>query len=83
MFHIDWSDPQTLWLNVTNLLLGLATVLALGFVVVAIGREWILRRRRAREIEGLDAELEHMLDVPELGMTMADGGEPRNEGPRK
>jgi hypothetical protein len=83
MFHVNWSDPQTLWLNITNLWLGIVTVLALGIVFVAIGQEWLARRRRAREAEGLDAEMSHMLQVPELGMTMADGGEPKGDRPRK
>ena len=83
MFHIDWSDPQTLWLNITNLSLGIVTLLALTLVGVSLAQEWIARRRRAREVDGLDTELSHMLHIPELGMTMADGGEPKKNSPRK
>jgi hypothetical protein len=35
MFSVDWGDPQTLWLNITNLLLLLAT---LGLVVIVGSR---------------------------------------------
>ena len=82
MFHTDWSDPQTLWLNLTNLALGVITLLALAMVGVSVARELLARRRRAREVDGLDAELSHMLHVPELGLTMADGGEPKDDESR-
>jgi hypothetical protein len=76
MLGTNWNDPQTLWLNLTNLALGLATVLALAVLVAGVARELVLRRRRAREASGLDSEVAHMLRIPELGLTMADGGEP-------
>jgi hypothetical protein len=79
MMQVEWKDPQTLWLNLTNLALGVITLLALAIAGVAVAREWIARVRRAREIDGLDAEMSHMLHVPELGMTMADGGESRKD----
>lgn len=83
MFGIDWSNPQTLWLNLTNLALGVVTLLALFVVVGAVGWEFVLRRRRVRAMSGIDAELHTMvhagspysLPVPGLGLTMADGGE--------
>ena len=83
MFHLDWSDSQALWLNITNLSLGIVTLLALALVGVSLAQEWIARRRGAREVDGLDAEISHMLHVPELGMTMADGGEPKKNNTRK
>ena len=58
MFGTNWSDPQTLWLNITNLALGLVTLLALAVVGVSVARELLLRRRRAHEVNGLDAELQ-------------------------
>jgi len=84
MFGVDWSDPQTLWLNLTNLALGLVTVAAIVTVGVAVARELVLRRQKAREFNSLDAELNtmlggasaHVMHVPELGLTMADGGQP-------
>jgi len=78
MFGTNWSDPQTLWLNITNLALGLVTLAALAVVGASVARELLLRRRRAHEVDGLDAELQHMMHVPELGWTMADGGKPVN-----
>lgn len=84
MFGVDWSDPQTLWLNLTNLALGVVTLLALAIVVGAVGWELVRKHRRAREAAGLDREWQavvdetspHTLPVPELGLTMADGGVP-------
>ena len=34
------------------------------------------RRRKAHEMPAMDDEVRHLLHVPELGFTMADGGEP-------
>jgi len=82
MFGTNWSDPQTLWLNVTNLALGLVTLLAVLVLVGGIAWELVERRRKAHQLEGLDAEMlrlvssPHVLPVPGLGLTMADGGEP-------
>ena len=38
MFGIDWND-QTLWLNVTNVALGVVTVTALLVASIAVARE--------------------------------------------
>jgi hypothetical protein len=83
MFGIDWND-QTLWLNVTNLALGVVTVAAMLMAFVAIVRELAARRRHIRDASALDDELRAMfgsespyaMQVPGLGLTMADGGEP-------
>jgi hypothetical protein len=79
MLGTNWSDPQTLWLNITNLALGLVTLAALVLLSAVTARELLARRRRAREVDGLDAELHHMMHVPDLGWTMADGGEPLHD----
>lgn len=76
MFGIDWGDSQTLWLNLTNLALGIVTLLALVVVGFGVAQEVLAKRRRARELAGMDEEVRHLLHVPELGLTMADGGEP-------
>jgi hypothetical protein len=83
MFGLDWSDPQTLWLNLTNLALGLITLAAVLVVAGGVLRELVTKRQKARELDNLDGELRsmmngsaHILAVPELGLTMADGGEP-------
>lgn len=76
MFGIDWGNPQTLWLNLTNLALGIVTLLGLLVVAGGIAQELLAKRRKARELAGIDDEVRHLLSVPELGITMADGGEP-------
>ena len=84
MFGVNWSDPQTLWLNVTNLALGVVILAAVLIVVGAVGWELAFKRRRVGQTAGIDAELRslldaaspHILEVPGLGLTMADGGMP-------
>ena len=84
MFGVNWSDPQTLWLNITNLALGVVTLSAVLIVAGAVGWELVFKHRRVRESVDMDAELSsmldaaspHMLQVPGLGLTMADGGTP-------
>lgn len=72
MFGLDWSDPETLWLNVTNVVLGIVTIVALVSVIGAVGVELAGRLKR-RFANAVDYHSHH---VPELGLTMADGGEP-------
>ncbi len=66
----DWSDPNTFWLNVTDIVLGVVSFACVAFVGQAVIRE--LYARFAARLQN-DA---HSLAVPELGLTMADGGEP-------
>ena len=71
---MDTTDSAVLWLNITNFVM--AGVMAVCFIVlgVAIARELMLRlRHRVNALDG------HAFQVPELGMTMADGGE-REDG---
>jgi hypothetical protein len=73
MFGLDLGDPETLWLNITNIALGAVTVVCFAIVgwgaaVEVLGR---LRRRWALFM----GEDEHIFAVPGLGTTMADGGE--------
>jgi hypothetical protein len=83
MFGLNWSDPQTLWLNVTNLALGIVTLAGVLIAAGAVGWELVRHRRTSRGAD-TDAELRsmfaaespHILDVPGLGLTMADGGTP-------
>jgi hypothetical protein len=95
MFGVNWSDPQTLWLNITNLALGVVTLSAVLIVAGAVGWELVFKHRRVREPVDIDAELSsmldaaspHMLQVPGLGLTMADGGTPvrpkaKSSGPK-
>jgi hypothetical protein len=76
---VDFSDPDTLWLNVTNIVLGLVTIIALVFLAATVLRE-LAHRFATRTVRETD---EHQLFVPELGLTMADGGEPlHNDEPQ-
>lgn len=83
MFGIDWNDPQTLWLNLTNLGLGIVMVIALAAVGYAVLADLVGHRNR-RIVTDVDAAVKKMLagmephafHSPEIGLTMADGGEP-------
>ena len=92
MFAIDWNNPETLWLNLTNLGLGVVTLICLAVVTwgIAVDVRARLRRRSVvadHEVRELLASFDdHALHVPELGLTMADGGEkiePTQAKPRR
>jgi hypothetical protein len=75
MFTLNWNDPQLFWLNVTNWILFLVTLACVAIIAGAVAREAFKRFRIKFPIgvrEPLDS---HALHVPELGFTMADGGE--------
>jgi hypothetical protein len=76
MFSVDWSDPQTLWLNITNAALGAVVLICVLVLAVGVLQELRLRAKR-RETEPTPIRLagDHAFDVPGLGLTMADGGE--------
>ena len=83
MFGINWSDPQTFWLNVTNAGLGLVVLACCIAVGIGVVQELAARRRKAT-VRDLDGEVRdlvagygdtHAFHVPGLGLTMADGGE--------
>jgi hypothetical protein len=80
------GENWAMWLNVTNLILGAVTLAALVIVFFAIGwdllAEKLGRAQANSEMRNIDGELRallhtgtHSLTVPELGLTMADGGE--------
>jgi hypothetical protein len=83
------NDDWVFWLNVTNIALGLVVVLAV--LVTAYGLVWELvsRHKKPTGQAALDKDLNamwqseygHSLSVPELGMTMADGGERTKPAP--
>lgn len=86
-----FENDETLWLNVTNLALGVVTLAAVAVVIIAVAREWVTHRKHARANDTLDDEMRalfhtaspHSLSVPDLGLTMADGGMPLTKSPEK
>jgi hypothetical protein len=70
----DRSDPAMFWLNMTNLGLGIVVGLCFLAVLYGVARD-VLERVRARADR-------HTFYAPDLGVTMADGGEPE-EPPRR
>jgi hypothetical protein len=79
------------WLNVTNIALGVCVLLAAAVVAYGVVWELVIRRQKARSLAHVDAEMRamlhnefpHHLAVPELGLTMADGGEQVKSKPSK
>jgi hypothetical protein len=64
------DGPDTFWLNFTNIALGLVTLLCALLVTVGVVNELRLRLARRRRLAD-----ERAFHTPELGVTMADGGE--------
>jgi len=81
------GDNWTFWFNMTNVALGMVTILAVLVVMGAVGWDLLaLWRHKSVEtnvdVEKIKADLRamwqtepHTLAVPGLGFTMADGGE--------
>lgn len=85
------SDPSTYWLTIMNI--GLGVVTAICCLAVAFGVVQELAARRQKKT-ALDAEVSglagvfgdgHAFGLPQLGLTMADGGEPvaKKDAPRE
>ena len=66
-------EQQTLWLNIANIALGVATVVCCGLLGISVLRELLAKWREWAHPFNLLAD--HTFTVPELGTTMADGGE--------
>jgi hypothetical protein len=82
--EVSVSDPATYWLNVTNIVLGLVTLVCCIAVGIGIVQELAARRKKRASLSKLDSEVAdlvasfgdgHAFHVPSLGVTMADGGE--------
>jgi len=78
------SDPSTYWLTITNVALGVVTLVCCIAVAVGVVQEVMARRRKAASLSQLDREVSdlvssfgdgHAFQIPNLGVTMADGGE--------
>jgi hypothetical protein len=78
------SDPSTYWLTITNAALGLVVLICCAAVAIGVFQELAAKRKKATELSKLDREVsdlvasfqdDHTFQLPELGITMADGGE--------
>ena len=77
------SDPSTYWLTVTNIALGVVTLICCAAVGIGILQELARKRKKSSVLSKLDSEVNdlvasfggHAFHVPSLGVTMADGGE--------
>lgn len=78
------SDPATYWLTVTNIALGVVTLICCAAVALGIFQELAAKRKRSSAMSQIDHEVAdlvasydgHAFNVPNLGLTMADGGDP-------
>jgi hypothetical protein len=68
---------ETLWLNITNAALGLATLICLGVFIYGVVQE--IHVRVGQRVRVPLANDTHSFVLEELGVTMADGGEPVDE----
>jgi hypothetical protein len=79
------NDPSTYWLTVTNVGLGIVTLICCVAVAAGIVQEIVVRRRKAAALSNMDREVadllsdSHAFQLPTLGVTMADGGERSGE----
>jgi hypothetical protein len=68
------TDPAMLWLSTVNLVLGLVCLVCVAVIGYGVVKEIAARIRLKAPLTG--RELTHAFHVPDLGFTMADGGEP-------
>ena len=73
----DIFNSETFWLNVTNAVLGLVTVICVAIVGRVAFQE--IRERVANRGRVPIAEDNHAFNISDLGITMADGGVPIDE----
>jgi hypothetical protein len=68
----DLNDPNTFWLNITNIALGVVTLICCVLVAYGVVQEVLkhVRKRKPNLVEYDDQELL----VTDLGITMTDGG---------
>ena len=78
------NDPSTYWLTITNIALGLVTLICIAAVGIGVVQELAARRKKKIALSMLDNEVAdlvasfgdgHAFNLPGLGVTMADGGE--------
>ena len=78
------SDSSTYWLTFTNAALGIVVLICCLAVGIGVLQELTAKRKKRAELSHLDREVSdlvasfhdgHAFHTPELGITMADGGE--------
>ena len=77
------SDPSTYWLTITNAALGVVVLICCVAVAIGVFQEVAARRKKATVMSKIDHEVGlvaafqdgHTFHLPQLGVTMADGGE--------
>jgi len=79
MYGLLLSDEA--WLKGTNALLGIVAALAVIAICSAIFHDIMLKFRERAKARRHFVYDQHLFRVPELGLTMADGGEPLNNKP--
>lgn len=78
MFGTNFFDPETVWINLTNLALGIVTLLCVLAVAWGVFAE-VWARMKVRSASPVADADDHLFDVPGLGLTMADGGKKVDE----
>jgi hypothetical protein len=73
------DGPDTFWLNFTNIALGLVTLACLIAIAGGAARELVSRLGR----RATAAQDDHAFATPNLGVTMADGGERLDAGEKR
>ena len=85
------SDPSTYWLTFTNIGLGVVTLICCLAVAFGVVQELAAKRKKKAALAALDHEASglaasygdgHAFGIPQLGLTMADGGEPVEKKPQ-
>jgi hypothetical protein len=78
---ISLGDPGTFWLNLTNVGLGVVTLVCCVVVGRAMFQD-LTAHMRQRSADRADVKLE-LFSHPQVGLTMADGGEPVKKDSKK
>jgi hypothetical protein len=85
------NDPSTYWLTVMNIGLGVVVLICCAAVAFGVVQELAARRKKRASMSTLDREVSdlvaaydgHAFHVPNLGVTMADGGDPVRKSPAR
>jgi hypothetical protein len=76
---INWSDPQTFWVNIMNASLGIVTLVALLALVGAAAADVYEKMTKRSAAQEEDAPAYSGVRAPELTLTASNGGAPVKE----